>query len=243
MKTKCWAHTQGNCSNKISREHLVSKNLLQETVKVWGLDWCQGEPKEIGINSIVTKNLCTSHNSLLSVLDSHAGKSQKEILRWNRITQFRSKISQRKRTKWFSLKIDLDGDKLERWVLKTTVNYLTCGSYQGIQNWQPSENIIQRVFNNYPLGKNCGLGMIVEKNSYLELNEKFEFSLLRQNGNIAGGLFNFMGIPFVCTWDTPVQEVQLPGTFFPEKNKTIIYHCEKLREPNLKIYLNFKWKS
>src|SRR5215469_6528483 len=74
MLPKCWAAELGSCSEKISREHLVSRALFAAPkVRVQGLPWCKGEPKEIGIESATGKILCKTHNSELSAIDQEAG--------------------------------------------------------------------------------------------------------------------------------------------------------------------------
>src|SRR5271169_3677011 len=80
----CWAACLGNCSDKISREHVITKSLfLDNEVTVNGLPWCV-EPKTIGMASLTAKILCSLHNSELSELDQEAvlfGATMREAFR------------------------------------------------------------------------------------------------------------------------------------------------------------------
>jgi hypothetical protein len=75
MPSTCWASPLGHCSDKISREHWVSRAFFTApSVSIKGMAWCKLEEKTIGIDSAVAKVLCQHHNSVLSPLDTEAGK-------------------------------------------------------------------------------------------------------------------------------------------------------------------------
>ncbi len=81
---KCYASFVGNCSEKISREHVISKSLLLSNVGVSGFDWCKGEEVIIGSNSFTQKILCTTHNTLLSPFDNEMQKLFDTLDKFNR---------------------------------------------------------------------------------------------------------------------------------------------------------------
>jgi hypothetical protein len=66
-----------DCSADLSAEHYISKSVLQaigDTVAVSGVPLLSdGQEKEVGINSLTAKILCSRHNSALSLLDSAVG--------------------------------------------------------------------------------------------------------------------------------------------------------------------------
>jgi len=71
----CYANSLSNCGTKISREHYVSKNLLEymnntENLKVEGLSWAKDKSTTISPNALASKVLCDRHNSALTNLDS-----------------------------------------------------------------------------------------------------------------------------------------------------------------------------
>lgn len=67
---KCWANSYGQCGNKITGEHLISKSILNKRIIVQGFSWCKDQPKEIGQASLVNNFLCNHHNEALSPSDT-----------------------------------------------------------------------------------------------------------------------------------------------------------------------------
>jgi len=71
---KCYLRAEGTCSDKISREHLVSESVLkvlaEKEVEITGLPFLKGEKKRLGFGALTTNKLCRAHNSALSPLDS-----------------------------------------------------------------------------------------------------------------------------------------------------------------------------
>jgi hypothetical protein len=68
---ECWANCLRNCSNKITREHLVSQSLfVVNRVVVQGFPWCKDAPKEVSLASLTAKILCSKHNNDLSHIDT-----------------------------------------------------------------------------------------------------------------------------------------------------------------------------
>ena len=66
----CWAESLKDCSNKLSREHIVSEGAFPyQTLRVKGLPWCLDEFKEISIASFTRKVLCERHNNSLTDSD------------------------------------------------------------------------------------------------------------------------------------------------------------------------------
>jgi hypothetical protein len=48
--SNCWAACLSGCSDKISREHLISENLfLDDQMTVEGFPWCNGKQVKIGL--------------------------------------------------------------------------------------------------------------------------------------------------------------------------------------------------
>lgn len=76
----CFLKGYGTCSAKISKEHYISKTVLKALssnggFRIGGLPWQPDQTlQRIGIESLVSKILCETHNSSLSPLDAVAGK-------------------------------------------------------------------------------------------------------------------------------------------------------------------------
>ena len=117
----CWAAPLRNCGGGISHEHLVSKSVFpDQSIFVKGLDWCLEEPKEVHIESLTAKILCRDHNSALSELDSEAGRA------FNTIREFAQTKTERGKMpyiNWAFKQQTIDSRKLERWCLKTLLNF------------------------------------------------------------------------------------------------------------------------
>lgn len=106
---KCYAEALGGCSSSLSREHYISKGLI---------DLGQHDPNEILLgglldigtptssrNLAVSKILCEKHNNDLSVLDTEAIRLCRTLFQWN---QLNSKMEE-----------EFDGDLLMRWQCKS----------------------------------------------------------------------------------------------------------------------------
>jgi hypothetical protein len=119
MKT-CWAAALGACSDKISREHLVTASIWDgPTVSVVGFPWCKDEPKDVGIASLTSKVLCTYHNSELSPLDQAAKEAFTALREATKLGNERFKQRPRR---WKKRRFEVNGPLLERWFLKTAIN-------------------------------------------------------------------------------------------------------------------------
>ena len=120
---KCWASSLGNCSDKQSGEHIVSKSLFESTlVEVHGFEWCQ-TPMRVGIGSLTKNILCKKHNENLSTFDD-AAKATFDAFRdlskaMNETPPGTVPTAFRRRT--------IDAIALERWFLKTLVNFSAFG--------------------------------------------------------------------------------------------------------------------
>jgi hypothetical protein len=123
---KCWAACLGDCSDKISGEHIVTAGIFStQKVHVQGFSWCMDAPKEIGLASAVKKVLCTEHNSRLSPVDEAVIQVFGALREAVRLNNVRSSLSVRR---WQTAKFDVDGLKLERWCLKTLTTLSIGGS-------------------------------------------------------------------------------------------------------------------
>src|SRR5262249_13219652 len=79
----CYLRGTHDCSNKISREHYISKAVLEQlgrVVRISGASWQpSGKPFETAPNSLTAKILCRRHNATLSPLDTEAGRFFSEL--------------------------------------------------------------------------------------------------------------------------------------------------------------------
>jgi hypothetical protein len=123
-KSKCWASSLGGCDG-MSGEHVVSNSIFKAgcgcPVVIEGVQRIrEGSPTKGAEKSNI---LCRRHNSLLSPLDETIGK----------ISKFQADANDRD----FRGSIIVEGELLERWLLKTAINTAAAGWAAPVK-WQPS---------------------------------------------------------------------------------------------------------
>ncbi len=136
----CWADKLGDCTDKASREHIISAGIFPEgTIYVKGFPWCQDELKEISVSSFTKKVLCERHNNALTHVDK-AGISAMNVFRQEvQINNARSKMKPRR---WRVEKFQIDGHGLERWFLKTLINVAAEGIHNVGQSLKLREGVL-----------------------------------------------------------------------------------------------------
>jgi hypothetical protein len=89
----CWASCLGNCSDKLSREHLISEGLfLEDLMTVEGFSWCAGKPVQVGLANLTAKILCVRHNNDLSDVDEAGAKAFGALREMRRVANVREKM-------------------------------------------------------------------------------------------------------------------------------------------------------
>lgn len=113
---KCYAHTIGNCSGKLSREHLISRSILDEIVTLEG----SKDIPSMSLNrdSITAKILCQKHNAELSPFDAEAAKIANALV-MPRTGMRQGEVLRRRDQGEITY---LNGLYLERWFAKTAIN-------------------------------------------------------------------------------------------------------------------------
>ena len=125
---KCFANSDENCSDKISKEHFISRTLLNQiqlnrTAKIAGLKWQDEETFDVvGLNGLSAKVLCERHNSALAPLDTEIGKFAKTI------KEFDGATHPNKGDNFDSLKI-YSGVDVEKWILKFLLGAVASGAF------------------------------------------------------------------------------------------------------------------
>ena len=119
---RCYLKNSFDCSNKISREHYISRVILDEFdgLSVGGLPWqADGEQLQVSSSALVAKILCTRHNSALEPLDTLAFRAFRALVDGPQYV-----FSQRRPGRIaYHL---ISGDALELWFIK-----LLAGLYYG----------------------------------------------------------------------------------------------------------------
>lgn len=128
---KCYAHCLGDCDGGPSREHYISRSVLDiagSKLQVSGFPWQNPEQQaDIGIGALSAKMLCVRHNSSLSPLDKSAWTLVAALKRYFDATmaeqEFEDEI------------IEVDGFLLERWLLKVFCGVLSLSKRDIPEQW------------------------------------------------------------------------------------------------------------
>ncbi|MFQ5482652.1 MAG: hypothetical protein ACE5ER_07825 [Nitrospinaceae bacterium] len=248
----CWASYRGDCSKKLSREHLVSKSLFEsKTVLVHGFPWCK-EEKEIGLHNLVTKNLCSFHNSSLSELDKEGASAWEIIKKVNRIDNQRKRMGARR---WNVVKHKINGPLLERWFLKTLFNLSWDQPYiVGLkEDDSGSGNICPKLakiaFGESNFLDESGLYTGDLNGQQIHSIEEVVFTpIIKDDKYILGGLFSFLGLNFFISLTAPPKSEKpfngLVGLDSDWQNSNIHYHMEKFNfkvRDKLSQVILFNW--
>lgn len=193
---ECWAETLGDCSAKLSREHIVSRSLfIGDTVRVEGLSWCRTGPKEVGLASLTAKILCERHNSELSAVDAAGAKAFDTLRQVDVVTEKRRRLGL---WKWRVREYRIDGPLLERWLLKALINLCYKGEHPigapAVARGLPHPALVKIVFGQSQFAGRAGLYFAVHAGQQVSTDETVGFApLIKDSAYIAGGCFWFRG--------------------------------------------------
>ena len=120
---RCYARSLCDCSDKLSREHYISASVLEllgEMHTISNASWLSpGQSSNpLPVGALGSNVLCERHNNALSDLDACA----KEFFGWLLRALSKSQVPAPDQ------KLRVDGDKLERWVLKACCGALASGN-------------------------------------------------------------------------------------------------------------------
>ena len=194
----CWAASLGNCGGAISREHLVSECLFaDQSVFVQGLDWCVESPKSVRIETLTGKVLCEAHNNALSRLDAEAGAAFNAIRSMVKLNEDRGKFPS---VNWAHKQFVVDGPGLERWFLKTLINFsfkrqLIIGPGDHPAGAAP-ENLVRMAFGFEQFRDGSGLYTAFRPQETFVLEDRFGFTAKARGPNLLLGCFVFRGLRF-----------------------------------------------
>ena len=252
----CWAQRLGNCSDKITGEHIVTAGLfLTDMVTVQGLSWCLDQPKTIGLPNLTRNILCGNHNSSLSAVDEAAIEAFDVFRECMRLQNVRAAMRERA---WNVTTFAVDGAQLERWFLKTLINVASGGPHpigpKSQAVGEPSTDLVEVAFGLLRFQPAAGLYFSGEVGENIMSEERitiipfFDFD----NKYVAGGTFYFRG----CRFMLYLGEEGMPGKVnFLHKDGRLdqhsppLYHIHKLNfnvgksQRYLSHVAEFEWRA
>jgi hypothetical protein len=195
----CWAQSLGDCSDKLSREHIVSEGMFPEQIlRVKGLHWCLEEFKEISVSNFVKKVLCERHNNSLSDVDQSGIDAMNAFRDEVQINNARTAM---KHVRWTVKKFEIDGRGLERWCLKTLINMVAEGEYRigkdSEEIGKPSARLVRIAFGKEKFKPRAGLYGLGRLGN-LNINDGFRLiPYINDESTLVGGLFAIHGYQFI----------------------------------------------
>lgn len=194
----CWAAALGDCSEKMSREHTVSRSLFSDEIIVQGFPWCSKEPKKIGISSLVRKILCQKHNNGLSELDTAALDAFNVFRESIRLNDVRGKL--KRPPIWNVKRLTIDGPRLERWFLKTLINLSFGGEWTIGRGSHPvgaiSQELVEVAFGLRRFENGAGLYLSARKGENIDSFDHVSITPLTEGTNLCAGRFKFRGFTY-----------------------------------------------
>jgi hypothetical protein len=229
---KCWANSLGKCGKSLSGEHLVSKGIFNgRKFSVKGFQWCKDEFVQVGVNSITRKCLCDKHNNNLSPIDEEGIKFFNAL---DEIASFTVPGNTSDRL----IQIQLDGNLIERWFLKTLINLsygsdLQIGEFGEVKG-RPHKYLVDVAFGVTRFSDHLGLYALVfdgdKSPSYGNISIT---PFVNDKGFIGGCVYSFRGIDFFLSLvpaKPPKKFGDLDVRGFTEKvmSSSFIYRCPKM---------------
>lgn len=204
---KCYARILGDCSKKLSGEHFMSRcvlKILGNYHRISNVGWFKPETKfkELSIESMKAKVLCKKHNELLSYLDDEAERFFNELI--NAFKDYNKYNLYHKTT--------INGDYLERWMLKIFFGALSSGyllkNNRRILINDFSDELIKELYSKKMYNQFVKLGINKCKiNPY----RGYSYGLLYNKSGpnlISGAILEFMGVDFSITFDEQVLQLK-----------------------------------
>lgn len=176
----CWAESLGNCGGGVSREHIISASQFDtNSITVVGLPWCR-ELKDVGLGSLVAKNLCRHHNSELSPADREAAR-------------FKRLLDAIHSAGALPVRVTVDARLIEQWLLKTTINLTQQEPGSGLD---VTPDLVRRAFRLEPTPPAQGFFFVVEVGEQVPPDApalRFETRVRNEDHAVVLALFVFHG--------------------------------------------------
>lgn len=198
--SSCYLSSMSNCSAKLTKEHFISRNILEklthDTLKFENAGHFFGGKNfvEIGIDGFSSKVLCDNHNSALSPLDNAAG------LAFERIEEL-TKDMVTTHVKGFRLNSFhvASGIDIERWMIKVFCGLVAAGkirnaSGRAVQFGSLPNDLLNALIGSTILGAPLGLYMHTFTGQTRKSGLSFGTIKLTDGSDEVGGLLLSLGI-------------------------------------------------
>ena len=198
----CWASTLGDCAGKLSREHTVSECFWGDTselISVQGMHWCADAPKMISVANMTAKILCEFHNNKLGeTVDPVAALTTQSIKESMRLLEVRKKM---RKSSYNVLRFRISGPLLERWFLKTLINFTELDQLtiraDPAPNRVAAAELVRIAFGLSKFPGESGLWLAARPpGGKQDTERRLQFRGFNDSESVIGGLFSFCGYHF-----------------------------------------------
>ncbi len=248
--SKCWAAVLGDCSDSLSREHVVSKSWYGvKTVTVTGMPWCRDAPKTVGVENLTAKVLCRSHNSRLSPVDV-AGTYVCKTL--DICVDLGSRRATNHESSWSHDGFSVDGPLFERWLVKTAINLMVARDLNAANDAHSLESVPEKLvrvaFGLDTLSMPTGVYTAFQSDEIVGPKDRMTIGVLVDpKVGLLGVLFSIQGFRFML-WlglQAPPNPLNLSGIIEADWQKSYVYrHLGQLRwkvNGKQSHYIDFGW--
>lgn len=263
---RCWANCLDGCSSTISGEHRVSVAAwpsrqygTTRTEKVAKPVTVRGRPapdserlpfeRTHPLRQLVVNNLCTTHNSALSDLDSEAGRFTEAIDGFDDLIKERNNP----RFRYAPRTWRLDGPVLERWFLKTAISNsdgraLPIGDHATTSD-RPSNDLVEMVFGLRPVPPPLGVWSMVAVGDDFSPSVDFEMTFFDSTvqgtaKHVAGCMFLFRrALRFMVNLDSTspfVPGLKLRNAPGAPREVTMMRPLPTVHHASAELYLRFE---
>jgi len=247
----CWAARLGECSTKITREHIITEGVFPGgEIFVQGFPWCLNEPVKIGLANLTAKVLCARHNSQLSDVDMAGIDTVKAFQQANQLIDFRNRY---RRTAWTRKQFKIDGPKLERWFLKTLINMAFRGERRigsgSTEVGQPSLDLVETAFGLRQFSDWAGLYAVGAVGDQNPTDGRVRATLLTTTRDyIAGAVFHFGSMKYLLYLEKGARPG--PQNFQKHEDANLhasqfLYHVRQVKcsvHDRLSHTIDFNWR-
>ncbi|MCO5142093.1 MAG: hypothetical protein M9962_03275 [Oligoflexia bacterium] len=225
----CYANNLGFCAGNISREHYISKAILEKFVYVNsnGIPWIPGENKKLSADALTTKCLCRFHNAYLAPLDDFSEKF---------FTQALNFLSED------STATIIYGPALERYILKILYGMLGTGRLKNKKGEILTASDLDIkwlhcLFGLQSFPKGTGLYVNFQEGTIITIEKKMDVSILEIDDRIGGIRISICGIEFYLSLVPKEVGFSSENSNF----KNILYRPNKLANTSNKSEIIFFW--
>lgn len=198
---ECYARLLGGCAPGLSREHVFTSGVMGGS----GMVSFRGYSKilddtPIALARAAPKILCSTHNSMLSPLDSEAIKLS------DALGEFHAARSGH-------FEVQIDGPLLERWLLKVTLGYLASGQTPLGRRYPSSKNLVALLFGRAEIPPLLGLYAVVGVDRHAEHTTEVlfrELTVVDPAGmtRLVGSFVTLHGVPFLLSLGGPLFPIE-----------------------------------